>query len=175
MAQHIPWWQHPVWSWLAKGWLIVCIPTVVLFAVAYTQRKAEADAYAQAPICAPAVTDSSSCRLMTDAEITNINCPSRSVTPRDSEVCWLKLQVGGMQHVVGFPLVLSETLTPGARLRVELFRGGPSGAQFGGKFVPQSGSPQEAAQMLMASLGLALASVLIAAVYLWKRKQWSKR
>jgi hypothetical protein len=158
--------------WLVRLYLIYCVPTLVFLAVPYMRNKAAAEAYAQAPQCAPGVTDSSSCRLMTDAELLQIKCPlKRPLGYRPGELCQLELQVAGGRGFLSFLPALTTGLTPGARLRVELFRGGPTGAQLGDRFVPQSNPPQGAAQILLGAMAVILASALWAARYLWRRKK----
>ena len=173
MAKLESWSRIPFWPLLAKCVLVLALFCPVLFAVLYPARKAEADAYAQAPTCAAGVTDSSRCRLMMDAEVVNADC-RYSFRPQPDDFCELELRVIGLQRFVAFDRERIQRLSAGTRLRVEIFQSKPTGAEFDGRFVRERGSPEEAVHMLKIVLVIWTMLGVAAGVYLWRRKKIEK-
>ena len=121
-------------------------------------------------MCAPGVTDTANCRLMTDAEVVTVDCPKRN--PQAKAVCTIELRVLGIKHFGQFSRERVRQLSPGAHLPVEIFRSSTTGAEFHGQFVLRSGSPQEAMRTLKLIFPVWGVLGSISALYLyWLRRQ----
>jgi hypothetical protein len=155
---------NPFLLLLAKGVLAMALFAPIVYWMLYPARKAESNAYEQAPVCAAGIIDSASCRLMTDAELVKVNCPKRKNNADD--FCEVELQVSGLKRFIGFDRSLVEPLAPGTHLRVEMFRTLPTKAELGGQLVVGRGSPQEAMHSLTKALWITTGLGLIAAIYL---------
>ena len=92
MSKLQAWSNIPFWPLLAKCVLALALFWPIVFAMLYPFRKAEADAYAQAPTCAAGITDSSKCRLMVDSEVVKIDCRN-STRPNADDFCEVELRV----------------------------------------------------------------------------------
>ncbi len=153
-----------------RALLLLGVVTVAgVFAALLPERSAEADRYARAPPCAAGATTSSGCRLETDATVVARDCPLRTVSLRS---CTMELRVAGERRFLRLAREVAERLTPGQRLRVEMFDGAPTAAVVDGRRVERYGRPAEAARTLtvVASLGGVVTLLLVAALAVRARR-----
>jgi hypothetical protein len=165
------WSRIPFTPLLAKCVLVMSLFFPFVFGVLYPDRKEEADAYANAPACAPGTVDSSNCRLIADAEFIDADCQNNTF-PHPDDFCEAQFAVIGLNRFIGLDRQRVESLAPGKHVRLELFHTGPTRAEFDGQFVVPRGSPKEAVEKLKETLVAAVAMAIVAAIYLyrWKRK-----
>jgi hypothetical protein len=166
------WSRIPFAPLLAKCVLVVSLFFPIVFGVLYPDRKEEADAYANAPACAPNVVNSSNCRLIADAEFIDADCQNNTL-PDPDDFCEAQFAVIGLKRFIGLDRQRVESLAPGTHVRLELFQTGPTRAEFDGQFVVQRGSPKEAVEKLKEALVISIGMAIVAAIYLyhWKRRK----
>ena len=170
MSKFAEWSKIPLWPLLAKCVVALSLFCPVVFVILYPARKTEADAYAQAPMCAPATTNSSACRLIADATFVRADCQNDAFPERD-DFCEMQLDVFGMTLFIGVDRQRVHSLAPGTRFRVELFQTTPTRVEFDGQFFERRGSPREAVHMLKVTLALWTVLGLMAGTYLYVRKR----
>jgi hypothetical protein len=166
------WSRIPFAPLLAKCVLAVSLFFPIVFGVLYPDRKEEADAYANAPACAPNIVNSSNCRLIADAEFIDADCHDNTF-PHPDDFCEAQFAVIGLKRFIGLDRQRVESLAPGTHVRLELFQTGPTRAEFDGQFIVQRGSPKEAMEKLKEALVVWIGLGIVAAIYLfrWKRRK----
>jgi hypothetical protein len=170
MSKLAEWSKFPFLPLLAKCVVVISLCSLIVFAILYPARKREADAYSIASACAPAVKDSSACRLVADAKFIQFDCHNNA-SPKADDFCEMQLDVLGITRFIGVDRQRAESLAPGAHVRVELFRTLPTQVEFAGRFIEARGSAREAMRMLKLTLAIGTSLGLVAGTYLCLRRR----
>ena len=170
MSRVAEWSKVPFRPLLAKCVVVLSLFCPIVFGILYPERKREAEAYSQAPSCAPATTDSSTCRLIADAEFIHADCGNNAF-PRPDDFCAMQLDVLGTTRFIGLDRQRVQSLAPGTHIRVELFRTLPARVELDGQFFEGRGSAREAARTLKLMLAIWTILGLGAGAYLYRRKR----
>lgn len=166
--------SRPFLDLFAKAGFVIGLFVPIFLAVRYPEIKHEAEAYAQAPICATEGQDSAACRRPVDADVVDVRCAQPGsvrdkLTPPES--CQLELRIDGQRRFLDLSYAwVAERARP-ARLRVEVFRGLPMAALIDGQWVRRHGNPDYALAMMRKVGWIWLGIWLVCGVYLLRRRK----
>ncbi len=154
---------------LAKCIVVASLFAPVVFGILYPARKSEADAYADAPMCAPHVADTSTCRLLTRAGYVGADCHNDAF-PSADDFCEAQLIVDDTTRYIAVDRRYLATLAAAGQVHVEVFGSTTAQIEIDGRWMRERGSPEEAIRMLKVMLAVWTPLGCSAALYLCLRQ-----